>query len=331
MKENHRRIIKTKINKILKKTYNNKVISSLDHFSAFYQISDIVEYKEPVLISGVDGVGTKLRLAIDYKKYDIIGKDCFAMCANDVLCHGAKPLFFLDYLAFGKLDSNIIEKILQGIATYCNETKTCFIGGETAEMPGIYQFNDYDIAGFCVGIVEKSNIVDGKKRIREGDVLIGIPSSGVHSNGFSLIRKIFSKEDFSKNFQKKPFYETLLIPTRIYHYPIHILFKEFLIHGLAHITGGGIYENLFRILPENFSAIVEIDKIPIHSVFNFIQKKGDLSDKIMWNTFNMGVGMIIIVSVQDQHSVFQKLCVLGETPFVFGHIVKGNKSIKYKK
>ncbi|WP_185870633.1 phosphoribosylformylglycinamidine cyclo-ligase [Blattabacterium cuenoti] len=327
MKENYR----TKINNILKETYTHKVISSLDHFSAFYKMSECVgynkKYKEPILVSGVDGVGTKLRLAINYKKYDIIGKDCFAMCANDVLCHGAKPLFFLDYLACGKLDSNIAEKILQGIASYCKKTTTCLIGGETAEMPGIYQFNDYDIAGFCVGIVDKENIIDGKKRIQEDDVLIGLPSSGVHSNGFSLIRNIFCEEDFAKDFQKKPFYETLLIPTRIYHFPIHILLEKFLIHGLAHITGGGINENLLRILPENFSAVVERNKIPIQPVFNFIQKIGNLSDKIMWNTFNMGVGMIIIVSVQDQSSVLHKLCVLGEDPFVFGHIVKGNKKV----
>ncbi|WP_185851707.1 phosphoribosylformylglycinamidine cyclo-ligase [Blattabacterium cuenoti] len=323
MKENHL----TKINNILKKTYNHKVISSLDHFSAFYKFSECREYKEPILVSGVDGVGTKLRLAINYKKYDIIGKDCFAMCANDILCHGAKPLFFLDYLACGKLDSNIAEKILQGISSFCKKTKTCLIGGETAEMPGIYQFNDYDVAGFCVGIVEKENIIDGKKRIKEGDVLIGLPSSGIHSNGFSLIRNIFSEEDFVKNFQKKPFYETLLIPTKIYHFPIHILLKEFFIHGLAHITGGGINENLFRILPENLSAVVYRNKIPIHPVFNFIQKIGSVSDRVMWKTFNMGVGMIIIVSVQDQCSVLKKLCVLGEDPFVLGNIVKGNKKV----
>ncbi|AER40521.1 MAG: phosphoribosylformylglycinamidine cyclo-ligase [Flavobacteriales bacterium] len=329
MKENHRSPI-SKISKILEKTYNDNVISTLDNFSSLYKMS-VCGYKEPVLVSGVDGVGTKLRLAIDYKKYGIIGEDCFAMCVNDVLCHGAQPLFFLDYLACGKLDDKVVEKILQGIAISCKRNNTCFIGGETAEMPGIYKIKDYDVAGFCVGIVEKKNIIDGKKNLQEGDVLIGIPSSGVHSNGFSLIRKIFYTEDLlMQQFQKKPFYETLLIPTRIYHLTIHLLLKDFLIHGLVHVTGGGIYENLFRVIPENLEAIVEKKKIPIPPVFNHIQEKGLLSDQEMWNTFNMGVGMILIVSVKDKCPILQKLRLLGEKPFVFGHMIKGNKKVFLK-
>ncbi|WP_185861406.1 phosphoribosylformylglycinamidine cyclo-ligase [Blattabacterium cuenoti] len=317
------------ISSILEKTYNKMVISTLDHFSGFYKIYEF-GYKEPILVSGVDGVGTKLRLAIDYKKYDVIGKDCFAMCANDVLCHGAIPLFFLDYLACGKLNSTIIEKIVQGIAISCKKTNTCLIGGETAEMPGIYKENDYDIAGFCVGVVEKNHLIDGKKLINEGDILIGLPSSGVHSNGFSMIRNIFSTEDFTIYFQKKPFYETLLTPTRIYHFPIHILLKKFLIHGLAHITGGGISDNLYRIIPENLSAVVEKEKIPIQPVFNYIQKKGNISECKMWNTFNMGVGMIIVISMKDKCSILEKLSLLGEKPFVLGYIVKGNKKVFLK-
>ncbi|AWU46214.1 phosphoribosylformylglycinamidine cyclo-ligase [Blattabacterium punctulatus] len=328
MKESNRTIYK--ISPILEKTYNNKVISSLDNFAALYQMP-LSEYKEPVLVSGVDGVGTKLILAINYQKYDVIGEDCFAMCANDILCHGAKPLFFLDYLACGKLDSNIAEKIIQGIATSCKKTNTCLIGGEIAEIPSIYKKKDYDIAGFCVGIVEKKKVIDGKKTIKEGDILIGIPSSGVHSNGFSLIRNIFYTEDLlMKKFQKKPFYETLLIPTRIYYSTIHILLKEFLIHGLVHVTGGGIYDNLFRVLPENLLAIVEKKKIPILPIFNHIQEKGFLSDQKMWNTFNMGVGMIIIVSIKDQGPIFDRLRFLGENPFVFGNIVKGDKKVFLK-
>ncbi|WP_185873972.1 phosphoribosylformylglycinamidine cyclo-ligase [Blattabacterium cuenoti] len=328
MKENHKTIYK--INPILKKTYNNKILSTLDHFAAFYKMS-VYSYKEPILVSGVDGVGTKLRLAINFKRYEIIGKDCFAMCANDVLCHGAQPLFFLDYLACGKLDSNIAEKIIKGLATSCQKTHTCLIGGETAEMPGIYQEKDYDIAGFCVGIVEKKNIIYGKNSIKDGDILIGLPSSGVHSNGFSLIRKIFDTEYLlMKEFQKKPFYETLLIPTKIYHDTIHILLKEFLIHGLVHVTGGGIYENLLRILPNNLLAKVYKKKIPILPVFNYIQKKGILSDQEMWNTFNMGVGMIIIVSVKNKYSIFHRLRCLGEQPFIFGKIVKGEKKVFLK-
>ncbi|AGW86234.1 Phosphoribosylformylglycinamidine cyclo-ligase [Blattabacterium sp. (Nauphoeta cinerea)] len=318
-----------KMNKILKNTYNNRVMSMLDHFAGFYKIYEC-GYKEPILVSGVDGVGTKLRLAIDYKKYDVIGEDCFAMCANDVLCHGAIPLFFLDYLACGKLDSIIVEKIVQGIANSCKKTNTCLIGGETAEMPGIYQNNDYDIAGFCIGIVEKDHLVDGKKLIQEGDILIGLPSSGVHSNGFSVIRNIFSTEDFMKYFQEKPFYETLLIPTRIYHFPIHVLLKEFMIHGLSHITGGGIYDNLYRILPQNLSAVVEKEKIPIQPVFNYIQKKANLSENKMWNTFNMGVGMIVAVSFEEKDSVLKKLHTIGEKPFILGKIIKGNKKVFLK-
>ncbi|AWU44580.1 phosphoribosylformylglycinamidine cyclo-ligase [Blattabacterium punctulatus] len=328
MKESNRTIYK--ISPILEKTYNNKVIGSLDNFAALYKIPSS-EYKEPVLVSGVDGVGTKLLLAINYKKYDVIGEDCFAMCANDILCHGAKPLFFLDYLACGKLDSNIAEKIIQGIATSCKKTNTCLIGGEIAEIPSIYKKKDYDIAGFCVGIVEKKKVIDGKKTIKEGDILIGIPSSGVHSNGFSLIRNIFYTEDLlMKKFQKKPFYETLLIPTRIYYSTIQILLKEFLIHGLVHVTGGGIYDNLFRVLPENLLAIVDKNKIPILPIFNHIQEKGFLSDQKMWNTFNMGVGMIIIVSIKDQGKIFDRLRFLGENPFVFGNIVKGDKKVFLK-
>ncbi|WP_341657743.1 phosphoribosylformylglycinamidine cyclo-ligase [Blattabacterium cuenoti] len=327
MKKSNKTICK--INKIIENTYNNRVMSTLDHFSSFYRIYEC-GYKEPVLVSGVDGVGTKLRLAIDCKKYSVIGEDCFAMCANDVLCHGARPLFFLDYLACGKLDFTIVEKILQGIAVSCKKTNTCLIGGETAEMPGIYKEYDYDIAGFCIGIVEKNHIVDGKKLIQEKDILIGLPSSGVHSNGFSIIRNIFSTEDFLNFFQKKPFYETLLIPTRIYHYPIHALLKEFFIHGLAHITGGGISDNLYRILPENLSAVVEKKKIPIQPVFNYIQKKGNLSEHKMWNTFNMGVGMIIVCSFREQDLILNRLHILGEKPFILGHIVKKNKEVFLK-
>ncbi|WP_185876967.1 phosphoribosylformylglycinamidine cyclo-ligase [Blattabacterium cuenoti] len=315
-----------KINKILEKTYNEKVISTLDHFSGFYKIYEC-GYKKPILVSGVDGVGTKLRLAIHYKKYSLIGEDCFAMCANDVLCHGATPLFFLDYLACEKLDSSIMEKIMEGMAFSCKKTNTCLIGGETAEMPGIYQKNDYDIVGFCVGVVEEDHLIDGKKLIRDGDVLIGLPSSGVHSNGFSIIRNIFSTKDLMKDFQQKPVFETLLTPTKIYHFPIHILLKEFMIHGLAHITGGGISDNLFRIIPENLDVIVKKEKIPIQPIFDFIQKKGNLFDKEMWSTFNMGVGMIIIVSYKDKDPILERLRFLGENPFIFGKIVKGNKKV----
>ncbi len=315
---------------ILKKTYNDQVLGTLENFSGFYKL-DQGKYKHPILVSGVDGVGTKLHLATIFKKYDVIGKDCFAMCINDILCHGASPLFFLDYLSCGKLDISVIEEIIKGIAISCKNNNTCFIGGETAEMSGIYLKYDYDVAGFCVGIVEKDHIIDGHKLIQENDILIGIPSSGIHSNGFTLIRKIFSFKDFMKIVNKKPFYETLLIPTRVYYHSIsHILHKKIIIHGISHITGGGISDNLTRILPEKLSALVETKEIPIPYIFHVIQNKGKISDKTMWNTFNMGVGMIVTVPINNVDVLLKELRIIGEKPFVLGKIVKGDKKVFLK-
>ncbi|WP_185873421.1 phosphoribosylformylglycinamidine cyclo-ligase [Blattabacterium cuenoti] len=315
-----------KINKILKKTYTKKVLSNLDHFSGFYKIYN--KYKNPILVSGTDGVGTKICLSINFKKYDLIGIDCFAMCINDILCHGAEPMFFLDYLACNKINSFIIENIIKGIACSCKENNTCFIGGETAEMPGFYPKNGYDIAGFCVGIVDQDNLIDGKKLIKENDVIIGFESSGIHSNGFSVIRNIFSENDLKKGFfDKKPFYEILLIPTKIYYNLISYLLKKISIHGIAHITGGGILDNLSRIIPENLSAVIDKKKIPIKSIFNFIQKKGNLSEELMWKTFNMGLGMIIIISSKEKDFLLKKIKIK-EKPYVIGSIVKRkNKEI----
>ncbi|WP_185882529.1 phosphoribosylformylglycinamidine cyclo-ligase [Blattabacterium cuenoti] len=320
----------SQITPIVKPTYNHNVISDLDFFSALYSIP-INKYKNPVLVSSVDGVGTKICIAINYKKYDIIGKDCFAMCINDVLCHGATPLFFLDYLACGKLDDQIFNKIIQGMAIACKETDTCMIGGETAEMKGFYKENNYEVAGFCLGIVERHKIINGKKLIQNGDIIIGLPSSGVHSNGFSLIRSIFNTEYLlNKEFNQQPFYETLLVPTKIYYSSIKKLIKNVYIHGLVHITGGGIIDNLLRILPENLLAIVYKNNIPIQPVFNYIKNQGKLSDQIMWKTFNMGVGMIIIASIQDQVYILNHLRSSGDNPFIFGNIFKGNKKVVIK-
>ena len=208
-----------KIKSAVAETHNKNVLNNLGSFGAFYAIG---EYKNPVLVSGTDGVGTKLKIALDTKKYDSIGIDCFAMCANDILCHGAKPLFFLDYLACGKLDSNVASEIVLGMVKACKDNECALIGGETAEMPGMYQVGDYDVAGFCVGIVERDEIIDGSK-IKKGDKIISIPSSGFHSNGFSLVRKVFP--DFEEEFEGKPLYETLLEPTRIFYLPIHQLLK----------------------------------------------------------------------------------------------------------
>ncbi|MGL6039270.1 MAG: phosphoribosylformylglycinamidine cyclo-ligase, partial [Soonwooa sp.] len=222
-----------KIKSAVAETHNKNVLNNLGSFGAFYEIGN---YKNPVLVSGTDGVGTKLKVALDTKQYDSIGVDCFAMCANDILCHGAKPLFFLDYLACGKLDSDIAAEIVLGMVKACKDNECALIGGETAEMPGMYQPGDYDVAGFCVGIVEKDQIVDGSK-IKTGDKIIALPSSGFHSNGFSLVRKVFP--NFEEEFEGKPLYETLLVPKRLYYKDIHKLLNEVPLHGIAHITGGG--------------------------------------------------------------------------------------------
>jgi len=249
-----------KIKKAVGETHNANVLNHLGSFGAFYEIGG---YKNPVLVSGTDGVGTKLKVALDTKKYDSIGIDCFAMCANDILCHGAKPLFFLDYLACGKLDSEIAAEIVLGMVNACKDNNCALIGGETAEMPGMYQPGDYDVAGFCVGIVEKDQIIDGSN-IKPGNKIIALPSSGFHSNGFSLVRKVFP--NFEEEFEGKPLYETLLVPTRLYYKDIHKVLEEVKVSGIAHITGGGLYENVPRIIPEGLCASIDGAKVRIPSV-----------------------------------------------------------------
>lgn len=312
-----------KIKKDAASTHDKNVLSTLGGFGALYELSG---YKNPVLVSGTDGVGTKIKLALEYKKYETIGLDCFAMCANDILCSGAKPLFFLDYIACGKLHSDVAASIIQGMIKACKETSTSLIGGETAEMPVLYKKGDYDVAGFCVGVVEKQDIIDGSK-IKQGDLIIGLPSSGVHSNGFSLIHKIFSQEELCEKFNQKPLYETLLTPTRIYHHSIHKVLKNFSIHGLSHITGGGIYENLPRIIPEGLLAVVEKKNIPITDLFKFIEERGNISPKEMWATFNMGVGMVLITPKENFNDILDTLSKDNQQPFVMGKIEKGKGGI----
>lgn len=287
----------SKIKKVVSETHNQNVLNGIGSFGAFYQLSG---YKNPVLVSGTDGVGTKLRIALDVRKYDTVGIDCFAMCANDILCHGAKPLFFLDYLACGKLDSDIAAEIIGGIAAACKETGTALIGGETAEMPGMYQVGDYDVAGFCVGVVEKDEIIDGSK-IKEGQAIIGLPSSGFHSNGFSLIRKVFT--DFTEEFEGKPIWETLLVPTKLYQNDISKISEKVELSGIAHITGGGLIENVPRIMPDGLSAVIDKSKINVPSVMKELMKRGEISEDEMYATFNMGVGMVIICDESDTQTV----------------------------
>ena len=290
-----------KIKSAVAETHNKNVLNNLGSFGAFYAIG---EYKNPVLVSGTDGVGTKLKIALDTKKYDSIGIDCFAMCANDSLCHGAKPLFFLDYLACGKLDSNVASEIVLGMVKACKDNECALIGGETAEMPGMYQVGDYDVAGFCVGIVERDEIIDGSK-IKKGDKIISIPSSGFHSNGFSLVRKVFL--DFEEEFEGKPLYETLLEPTRLYYQPIHKLLKMVSLSGIAHITGGGLIENVPRIIPNGLCAEIKTEKIRIPSIMLELEKRGNVDRMEMFGTFNMGMGMVVVVDEKDAEKVLSTL------------------------
>ncbi|MFA7615633.1 MAG: phosphoribosylformylglycinamidine cyclo-ligase [Moheibacter sp.] len=310
----------SKIKKAVSETHNQNVLNGIGSFGAFYQLSG---YKNPVLVSGTDGVGTKLRIALDVKKYDTVGIDCFAMCANDILCHGAKPLFFLDYLACGKLDSDIAAEIVGGIAAACKETGTALIGGETAEMPGMYQIGDYDVAGFCVGVVEKDEIIDGSQ-IKEGQMIVGLPSSGFHSNGFSLVRKIFT--DFNVEFEGKPLWKTLLVPTRLYQNDIDKIRQKVKLSGIAHITGGGLIENVPRILPEGLTAVIDKSKIDVPSVMKELMKRGGISEDEMFGTFNMGVGMIVTCDEKDAQVV---LDLIPESMLI-GKIEKGNDEIILK-
>ena len=306
-----------KIKSAVAETHNKNVLNNLGSFGAFYAIG---EYKNPVLVSGTDGVGTKLKIALDTKKYDSIGIDCFAMCANDILCHGAKPLFFLDYLACGKLDSNVASEIVLGMVKACKDNECALIGGETAEMPGMYQAGDYDVAGFCVGIVERDEIIDGSK-IKKGDKIIAIPSSGFHSNGFSLVRKVFP--NFEEEFEGKPLYETLLEPTRLYYQPIHKLLKVVSLSGIAHITGGGLIENVPRIIPNGLCAEIQTEKIRIPSIMLELEKRGNVDRMEMFGTFNMGVGMVVVVDEKDAEKVLFTL----KDAYEIGEITENEEKI----
>ena len=306
-----------KIKSAVAETHNENVLNNLGSFGAFYQIAG---YKNPVLVSGTDGVGTKLKVALDSKKYDSIGVDCFAMCANDILCHGAKPLFFLDYLACGKLDSEIAAEIVMGMVKACKDNECALIGGETAEMPGMYKPGDYDVAGFCVGIVEKDQIIDGSQ-IKAGHKIIALPSSGFHSNGFSLVRKIFP--DFNEDFEGKPLYETLLVPTRLYYKPIHSLLEEVKVYGIAHITGGGLIENVPRIIADGLCANIDTAAIKIPNVMLELEKRGNIDRIEMYGTFNMGVGMVIVIDPKHAEKVMDLL----DDAYEIGEITEGPEKI----
>ena len=312
-----------KIKDKVKSTYSANVMNEIGSFGALYKLGD---YKKPVLVSGTDGVGTKLKIAFETGKYDTVGIDCVAMCVNDILCHGAKPLFFLDYLACGKLDSDVSSEIIKGVADGCLQAGASLIGGETAEMPGFYTVGEYDIAGFAVGAVEEDEIVNGSK-IEESDTIIAISSSGPHSNGFSLIRKLFV--DLNEVYENKKIWEHLLTPTKIYVKSIQKLMESVKINGMAHITGGGLIENVPRTIPEGLCANIDRKKIEIHPIFKHGYFKKVTEDEL-WGTFNMGVGFVVIVKKEDAEKTIGILKENGENAYEIGYISKGENKLCLK-
>ncbi len=311
------------IKDMAKATHSKNVLTGLGGFGAMYELG---KYENPVLVSGTDGVGTKLEIAFKTNTYDTVGIDCVAMCVNDILCHGAKPIFFLDYLACGKLEAEVSSQIVSGVAKGCLDAGAALVGGETAEMPGFYKPGDYDIAGFTVGVVEKSKVISGDK-IKEGDKIIAIASSGVHSNGFSLVRKLVT--DYSEEFQGKKISETLLTPTKIYVKPVLKLLETYDINGMAHITGGGLIENVPRTIPAGLEAHVEKSKIEVLEIFKYLQSKG-VPEEEMWGTFNMGVGFILIVKPELSENIIADLESMGERAYEIGTIEKGDNGICLK-
>ncbi len=308
------------IKPIVKDTFRPGVVTGLGGFGALFELP-LDRYQQPILVSGTDGVGTKLKLALELKRYDTIGIDLVAMCVNDIVVTGAEPLFFLDYYATGKLDVDVAVDVVRGIARGCTLSGAALTGGETAEMPGMYSKDDFDLAGFCVGIVEKSRIIE-PDRVQPGDVLIGMASSGPHSNGYSLIRKVLEVTDADLNqpFAGATLGETLLAPTRIYVKPLLELHDKIDIHALAHITGGGLPENLPRVLPEGTRAVIDGNSWERPEVFNWLQQAGNIKDSEMLRTFNCGVGMVLCVAEQDADLALETLTNAGEQVWRLGHI-----------
>ncbi len=318
--------------KHIAKTKIDGVISGIGGFGGCFA-PNLTGMEEPVLVSGTDGVGTKLKLAFLLDKHDTIGIDCVAMCVNDVVCGGAKPLFFLDYMALGKNIPEKVAEIVSGVAEGCVQAGCALVGGETAEMPGFYPVDEYDLAGFSVGIVDKKDIIDGEK-LQAGDVLIGLPSSGVHSNGFSLVRKVFGIDEttINKTYDEldKPLGETLLTPTKIYVKPLLALIEKCEVKAVSHITGGGFYENIPRMLKDGMSAKITKSAVPVLPIFNIIQREGNISEHDMYNTFNMGVGMIIAINKADVDTALSVLKEAGENAFVLGEVVEGDKEVIFE-
>ena len=315
--------------KAVQATYTNEVISDIGGFGGLYA-PQIKGMEEPILVSGTDGVGTKLKLAFLMDKHDTIGEDCVAMCVNDVICTGASPMFFLDYMALGKNIPEKVATIVAGVAEGCKKANCSLIGGETAEMPGFYPIDEYDLAGFCVGIVDKKKIIDNKT-IEIGDKVIGLKSSGVHSNGFSLVRKVFdvNKENLNEYVESLgcTVGEALLKPTKIYVKPILKLIEQVKVKGISHITGGGFYENMPRMLRDGVSLKIDKNSYEVPPIFKLIAERGNIPERDMYNTFNMGIGMSVIVPENEVEKSLEILRQAGEEAYLIGEIIEGNKEI----
>lgn len=315
--------------KYVQSTYIPGVESDLGGFGGLFA-PDIKDMKKPILVSGTDGVGTKLKLAFLMDKHDTIGQDCVAMCVNDIVCCGARPIFFLDYMSLWKNIPEMVATIVKGVTDGCKMAGCALVGGETAEMPGLYSENEYDLAGFSVGIVDQEKMINSET-IEVGDVVIGLASSGVHSNGFSLVRKIFNvNEENLKEYREelgKTLGEALIEPTKIYVKPVLKLLEQVKVKGISHITGGGFYENMPRMLNEKVALNINKDSYEVPAIFKLIQKEGNIPLRDMYNTFNMGIGMAIIVPKDEQEKALEILKEAGETAYVIGEVVEGNKEI----
>ena len=317
----------------VKKTMRAEVLGGLGGFSGAFSLAKIKEMEEPVLLSGTDGCGTKVKLAIIMDKHDTIGIDAVAMCVNDIACAGGEPLFFLDYIACGKNYPEKIADIVKGVAEGCLQSEAALIGGETAEHPGLMPEEDYDLAGFAVGVCDKKEMITGEK-LEAGDVLIGMASTGVHSNGFSLVRKVFEKEMNKEGLNTyydslgKTLGEALLAPTRIYVKALKNIKKSGVtVKACSHITGGGFYENVPRMLKDGVRAVIKKDSYQIPPIFGMLAKKGDIEEHMMYNTFNMGIGLVLAVDPKDADTVMEAVKAAGETPYVIGHIDAGEKGV----
>ena len=317
--------------KHIAKTVTSGVMSGIGGFGGLFEL-DLTGISKPVLVSGTDGVGTKLKLAFESDKHDTIGIDCVAMCVNDIICCGAKPLFFLDYIACGKNFPEKIAEIVSGVCEGCVQSGAALIGGETAEMPGFYPINEYDLAGYCTGVVDKDRIIDNTK-MEAGDTVIALPSSGVHSNGFSLVRKVFDIESEEAKqpleaLSGKSILETLLTPTKIYVKPILALLDEIDVRAISHITGGGFYENIPRSIPDGLGVVIRESDVKVLPIFDLIEKTGNISRRDMFNTFNMGVGMSVVVPKEQADKAIELLKANGEEAYLLGEVVGSDKKIE---